>query len=157
MALTRAVVGAPIAAAPINAIIDEVEQTGLHAEFTSTSSVLASATVGNMGTNFIDVSKSNNTTFVTASLNTLTLVSPGIYDVTVFGVLSGVPTGQTFMTVSDGTNFARINGVTTSTSWGGPILAGYMAAASTVLTFTFYHTSAASRTINARILVTRTA
>lgn len=153
--LPTATVGGKINAADFNKFRDAWKLP--HAEFTATSASTASATLASMGTLSNDATRSNDTTFVTASTNTLTVANAGLYSISANGTLPSAPSGVCYLRVDTSVGFAETylnNATSTSRIWGGTFFASIYLPASSVLTFQFYHTSAAARVLTTRIAVT---
>lgn len=156
MPLVRATVGGKTTAAITNGIIDFVELPFDHIEYTATSASVASGTTSSVGTLVRDAAKSNVASIGTLSANTITLTTAGTYAIDLVGSIPVSPTGNYFARVFDGTNFFIANGSTVSGSIGGALASNYYAAtAGVVLTFTFFHTSAANRVFTSRIAITQ--
>jgi hypothetical protein len=127
-----------------------------HAEWTATSASVATGSGSSVGTLSADATNTNSAggSLATISTNTLTITKDGIYDITFFGTLNGGVTGATYVSVSDGTNVFRVSNPG-NTTWGGAVIAGWRLNATTVLTFTFLHTSAANRVLTSRFTLNR--
>ena len=129
-----------------------------HIEFTATSASVAASTTSSVGTLTLDATRSNVGTIGGIVANALTLSESGIYAIDFSGSIPASPTGSFFVQVSDGTSSYKINGTTSSGTLGGALVANYFAAtAGVVLTFTFFHVSAANRVLTSRIAITRIA
>lgn len=157
MALARATVGGKVTAAITNGIIDFVESPFDHIEFTATSASVATATTASVGTLTYDAAKSNVASIGTISTNTITLAEAGLYSIDLVGSIPASPTGNYFAQfTTDGVSFFKINGTTSSGAIGGALASNFYAAtAGVVLTFTFFHTSAANRVLTSRIAITK--
>lgn len=155
MALVRAVVGGKVAAAPINAIIDEVEQAEKHAEFTAVTGGLASGTLGVVGTLAFDMSKTTDATFVTPGLSTLTINETGVFAIDFSGTIPTPPTGVFWVRLYDGTNYPGIISSPGLAQIGGSLVSTFHVTAGTVLNFQWWHVSAASRVLTSRTRISR--
>jgi hypothetical protein len=130
-----------------------------HTEYTATSASVVSATTSSVGTLVIDTTSGNDTTMATISTNTLTIAENGFYSIDIDCSIPVAPTGVYFAQVlgTVGTVFTnvKVTGVLVSGGLGGSLLSGRYLAAGTVLTFTFYHTSAANRVLTSRISISK--
>lgn len=131
-----------------------------HTEYTATSASVATTTTSSVGTLAIEASPpSNDTALATISTNTLTIATAGIYSCDMSGTIVTTPTGAFYATceVGSATAFHRIASTAPAPQLGGSFFAGKYLAAGTVLTFTFFHTSAANRTLTSRFTLTKLA
>lgn len=129
-----------------------------HAEFTATSANTATTTSSPIGTLAYDSGSSTSSTLVTGGASQITLNETGTYAIDGVGSIPVSPTGNTFLRFSDGvTQIGHAYGNPASGQWGNAMVSSFYAPAGTVLTFSWFHTSAASRVLTSRIKVTRIA
>lgn len=129
-----------------------------HAEFTATSASVASGSAAAVGTLSYDAAASNNSTFVTGGSSTITVNEAGTYSLDVVSTVPVNVTGLTFVRFVDGAGLQGYSfGASGLAAIASPLGANFWVPAGTVLTLTWFHTSAANRVLTSRFKITRIA